>query len=167
MKGTEEEKMNSIEEYHIRTRRLQLSGNIDPIFGFTSPYVTISHDQVPLEIADNNGSTVHTTGCDAVYDAIGKDSDVKRFCTLNLFGSMWNREDRLYTPKPHLVFEASGFRHGSEWQDREEAALWDDRVVVSFQENAWVDAETHMYGLEEVSGNFIQDFGLNSYTDKN
>ena len=64
---------------------------------------------MPLELADSNGSTVHTTGDCAVYDAIGKDSDIKRFCTLNLFGAMMYREDGLNVPKPHIVFEASGF----------------------------------------------------------
>ena len=106
MKGTEEEKMASIEEYHLRTRCLQLSGNNDPVYGLISPYYAISHDQVPLELADSTGLTVHTTGCPYVYDAIGKDSDVKRFCTLNLFGAMWNREDGLNIPMPHLVLKA-------------------------------------------------------------
>ena len=143
--------MNSIEEYHLETRCLQLSGTKDPVYGFTSPFYVFSHDQVPLELADSNGHTVHTTGDFGVYDAIGKDSDIKRVCTLNLFGAMIYREDRLNVPMPHLVFHASGFRKGSEWQDKDEVALWDKRVVVSFQENAWVDAQTHMYGLEEVN----------------
>ena len=155
MKGTEEEKMASIEEYHLRTRCLQLSGNNDPVYGLISPYYAISHDQVPLELADSNGSTVHTKGCPYVYDAIGKDSDVKRFCTLNLFGAMWNREDGLNIPMPHLVFEGA-FCPGSEWHDQEEVSLWDDRVVVLFQKNAWVDAATHMFGLKMVCSCFIQ-----------
>ena len=85
-----------------------------------------------------------------LVSAIGKDGDVKRFCTLNLFGAMWNREDGLNIPNPHLVFEASCFKNSSEWHDQEEVSLWDTRVVVSFQENAWVDAQTHMFGLKEV-----------------
>jgi len=151
MIGTEEEKMASIKEYHLRTRCLQLSGNKDPVYGLTSPYYAISHDQVPLELADSNGSTMNTTGCPYVYDAIGKDSDVKRFCTLSLFEAMRNREDGLNIPMPHLVFEGA-FRPGSEWHDQEEVSLWDDRVVVSFQPNAWVDAPTHMFGLKMVLG---------------
>ena len=150
MKGTEKEKMDNVEGFHLRTRCLQLSASTDPTYGLTSPYYVFSHDQVPLELADTNGLTVHMTGDVCVYDAIGKDSDVKRFCTLNLFGAMWNREDGLNIPKPHLVFEASCFKKGSEWHDQEEVSLWDTRVVVSFQENAWVDAQTHMFGLKEV-----------------
>ena len=64
--------MNSIEEYHLETRCLQLSGTKDPVYGFTSPFYVFSHDQVPLELADSNGHTVHTTGDFDVYDAIGK-----------------------------------------------------------------------------------------------
>ena len=61
------------------------------------------------------------------------------------------RLDGRNIPKPHIVFQASGFRKGSEWHDQDEVALWDTRVVVSFQENAWVDAQTHMFGLQEVN----------------
>ena len=121
--------------------------------GLTSPYYVISHDQVPLKIADSNGVTVHTTGCDEVYDAIGKDADIT-FCTLNLYGSMWNREDGLNIPMPNLVFEGD-FCPGSEWHDQEEKLLWDPRVVLLFQPNAWVDAQTHMFGLKMIDCCFI------------
>ena len=80
--------MTSIEEYHLQTSCLQLSGNKDPVYCLISPYYVISHDQVPLELADSNGFTVHTTGCLYMYDAIRNDSDVKRFCTLNMFGAI-------------------------------------------------------------------------------
>ena len=151
MKGTEIERMDTIETFHLQIRALQLSGTKHPVYGFTSPYYVISHDQVPLELAVSNSKTVHDTGCDCVYDAVGKDSDTKRFCTLNLFGAMLHKRSGLNIPPPHLVFAASGFREGANWHDAAERAMWDPRVVVSFQENAWVDAETHMYGLKEVS----------------
>ena len=68
---------------------------------------------------------------------------------------MWayveQREDGLNIPKPHVVFAASGFKAGSDWHDQEEVSLWDKRVAVSFQENAWVDSETHMFWMDEVS----------------
>ena len=37
-----------------------------------------------------------------------------------------------------------------------ERELWDKRVDVSFQENAWVDAETNLYGLSKAKRIFNQ-----------
>lgn len=55
-------------------------------------------------------------------------------------------------PKPHVVFKAAKFQTADEWYYQEEASKWDSHVVASFQENAWVDAQTHMYGLQAVLG---------------
>lgn len=98
---------------------------------------------------DRNGRTIDDKGSIEVYDAVGNDSDTKRFCTLNLFGGMMLRGDMANQVKPHLVFSASKFRAGEDW-DEEERLQWDPGVIVSFQENAWVDAQTHKYGLEKI-----------------
>lgn len=156
VKGTSEIKMNDIANFHISMRALQLSSTRDPTFGFTSPYYVFSHDQVPIELADGKGKSVHDTGDDMVYDGFGKETDVKRFCTLNLFGAMDYRDDGLNIPKPHVVFNGT-FKPGSEWHDEEEREQWDKRVYVSFQENAWVDARTHILGLKAVLGGDINE----------
>ncbi len=151
MKASSDEMMSAIADFHIKTRVLQLSSIHDTNFGFTSPENVFSHDQVPLELSDSGGKSVHMKGDYHVYDSVGKGSDTKRFCTLNLFGAMQHREDGKNVPKPHLVFQGKS-QPGCDWHDKEEVALWDSRVVVSFQENAWVDGETHRYGLKEVLG---------------
>ena len=151
MQASSEDMMSAIADFHVKTRVLQLSSIHDPQFGLTSKYNVYSHDQVPIGLADSNGTTVHDKGDYHVYDAVGKDTDTKRFCTLNLFGAMQYREDGLNIPKPHLVFQGK-FQPGKDWHDQEEVSQWDSRVVVSFQENAWVDGRTHRYGLKEVLG---------------
>jgi len=91
-------------------------------------------------------------GGDEVYDANMKNGDVKRFCTLNLFGSMELDPLLDLIPIPHLVFRASKTQIANEWFDQEERAQWDTRVLVSFHPNAWVDAETHKIRLKGVLG---------------
>ena len=49
--------------------------------------------------------------------------------------------------KAHLIFQASTFKEG---KNKDEVAKWDPRVIVSFQENAWVDARTHIHGLKKI-----------------
>jgi hypothetical protein len=146
-----EDQMRNIAEYHISLRALQLSQIRHPVFGFTDPCHVMSRDEVPIELTNRQGTTVHATGDECVYDAVGKDSDTKRFCTLNLFGAMAYRADGLNIPRPHLVFKGA-FKPGSEWHDEDERKQWDPRVVVSFQENGWVDAKTDKLGLKEVLG---------------
>ena len=57
--------------------------------------------------------------------------------------------------RPHLVFKASKFVRGEDWSQKDEnwsfeRDLWDKRVDVSFQSNAWVDTETNLYGLAKA-----------------
>ena len=149
-KGTLPQRMEAVTAYHLRLRALQLSQINDPTYGVTSKYNVFTHDQVPIELCDCNDSTIDTTGAVEVYDAIGKDLDTKRFCTLNLYGAMELRDNRLNLPKPHLVFQATKFQTADDWHDQDERAEWDDRVVVSFQQNAWVDTRTHVHAMKEV-----------------
>ena len=60
------------------------------------------------------------------------------------------RQDNANHLKPHLVFKASKFQSGEDWHDEEERQQWDPRCVISFQENAWVDAETHIHAMNKV-----------------
>ena len=64
-------------------------------------------------------------------------------------------EDGYNMIKPHLVFKASNFVRGEDWSQKDingtlERDLWDSRVDVSFQSNAWVDVETNLYGLSKA-----------------
>ena len=168
-KGVTPVLMEKIREYHIATRAFQLSENNDSVYGFTSPPFVFSHDQVPIELADKNETTIDNLGIDEVYDSTGKDEDRKRFCTLNLFGGMDYGEDYLGNaipiPKPHLVFKGK-YQSGDDWHDKSEIEEWDSRVVVSFQENAWVDAKTHRLGLDKVLGPIDAHLSLNDHEMK-
>jgi hypothetical protein len=46
----------------------------------------------------------------------------------------------------------SSFQTADDWHDQEKASKWDKRVVVTFQDKAWVDSCTHFCGLWEVLG---------------
>ena len=138
-------------EFHTDCRAFQLSAMNDTSYGLTSPEYVYSHDQVPLELADSNKKTLDVRGVDEVYNAVSSDADMKRFCTLNLFVPMKTRDDGKNVSVPHLVFRGT-FQDRKDWHDKEEQELWDDRVAVSFHPNAWVDAQTHMIGLEKVLG---------------
>ena len=74
-------------------------------------------------------------------------NDKKQFCTLNLTVPMELREDRKNFPKVHIVFKSSNFQTADDWNNQEERNGWYTRVVVSFQENVWVDTPTHLHGL--------------------
>ena len=103
-------------------------------------------------MANSNEITIDTTGVDEVYHSVSNDSDKKRFGTLNLTVTMKLCPDGKSNLKPHIVFKASKFQPADEWHDREEHQQWDPRVVISFQTDAWVDAETHRYALTEAVG---------------
>ena len=46
------------------------------------------------------------------------------------------RPDKFNLTKAHLVFQASTFKAGKDWLDKDEVSKWDKRVIFSFQENA-------------------------------
>ena len=50
-------------------------------------------------------------------------------------------EDLSNLPKPGVIFIATKFIIADDWNDP--PALWDDGVLVSFQENSWVDSTTY------------------------
>ena len=113
-----------------------------------------SHEQVPIALCPSHLKTIENKGIEEVNDCANNttDKDAYQFCTLNLAVPMKLRPDKLNLTKAHLVFQASGFREGKDWGDKDaELSQWDpSRVIVSFQENAWVDARTHIYGLEQM-----------------
>ena len=110
----------------------------------------MTHDQVPIELCDKNGNTIDDKGAIKIYDAVGKEGDKKRFCTLNLYGCMELRDDLANLPRVHVVFNASMFQTADDWHNQDERKEWDPRCLVSFQENAWVDAKTHIHAMDEI-----------------
>lgn len=135
--------------FHLETRAFQMSKVNDQVWGIAPPEYVFNKDQVPIALSPTYASTVDSVGADCVYDAVGNENDFRRFCTLDLVIPMKVTDDLSNLPKPGVVFSASKFMTAEEWHDQEEAAEWDDRVVVSFQDNAWVDSETHQHHLRE------------------
>ena len=153
----------------------------EPDYGFTSPYYVFSHDQVrpqrllcfvcdathvltrhpqlifpydfvSLNVVNASEHTIETTGIDKLCDSVMKPNDEKRFFTVNFIVPMELGEDQKNFPKAHIVFKASNYHTADDWHYQEERNGWDPRVVVSFQENMWVDTPTHLHGLAEVMG---------------
>ena len=107
---------------------------------------------MPLIVSKASEHTIETTGIDKVYNSVMNPNDKKRFCTLKFIVTMEMHEYRKNYPKAHIVFKASNFQTADYWKDQEEHNGWDTRVVVSFQDNLWVDTPTHLHVLAEVMG---------------
>ena len=114
-----------------------------------------NRDQVPMALAGSYASSIDDKNKDIIQDTTYDSSDVKRFCTLNLTTPTKVEDDLSKLVRPHLVFRATRFVRGEDQNQKNEddsleRELWDKRVVVSFQENAWVDAQTILYGLPKA-----------------
>jgi len=77
-----------IQDFHMPIRSLQLSVINDSKYGLSSPEFVYLHGQVPIKLADSNQKTVKTTGAKENYDGVNNNAEIKRFCTLNLYGPM-------------------------------------------------------------------------------
>ena len=86
-----------------------------------------------------------------IYDCTSTDKDTHRFCTLNLAGPMKLKDGQSKLIKMRIVFQATSFKEEKDWGENDEVAKWGPRVIVSFQENYWVDAKSHVYGLKMSS----------------
>jgi hypothetical protein len=147
----------TIRQFHLETRACQLSvpAPLDSIYGIAPKYAVYNRDQVPIALCASYARTVDHTGAAVVLNSVDKDD--KRFCTLNPMIPMEVLPDFSNLPKPHIVFQGV-FKGGDAWHDANEHAQWDPRVVVSFQEYAWVDARTNLYGLEHTMKPINDDF---------
>lgn len=113
----------------------------DPVWGIAPPECVYNRDQVPIALCANTEKTVDDKGREVVVDSLTKESDAKRFATLDLTIAMEPKEDLSNVPKPHTIFRGKT-QKGSNWADKDEIEQWDNGVVVSFQENAWIDQTT-------------------------
>jgi hypothetical protein len=142
-----------IKKFHLRARLLQMKALNDPTFGFCNEKYVYNRDEVPIELLSDNKRTLDEKGADVVWTALGSETDSKRFCTLNLMVPMKVDIDEAgeikNLPLPHVVFKATNFCDGNDW-DAEEVKLWHPNVIVSFQKNAWVDTETNLFFTEKV-----------------
>ena len=119
------------------------------------PCHVYNRDQVPMALASSYATTIDDTNKDVIWDSTFDASDTKRFCTLNLTIPMEVSDDRSNLIRPHLVFKATKYYRGEDWTVKNDTGiyerdLWEKRVDVSFQSNAWVDAQTNLYGLSKA-----------------
>jgi hypothetical protein len=148
--------VDTIADWHVATRAHQADAKTDSMWGRTPPTGVFNHDQVPIALASDHSRTIDTVGKEVIFDSTTNDSETKRFCSLNLFIPMELLPDLSNLPKPHLVFKATEFCEGKDWVGKRDSPgqqlerdLWSKDVIVSFQENAWVDARTTIYSLQE------------------
>jgi hypothetical protein len=142
--------IKTVQGFHLETRVFQLSFDgppPDPVYGIASPEAVFNRNQVPIALCPSYARTVDKTGNPVILNSL--DFDNKHFCTLNLFVPMKVCPDLKNVPKPHLVFRAAT-KGGEDWADADEREQWHPDVVVSFQDNAWVDAQTNIYSLQKV-----------------
>ena len=114
--------------------------------------IIFTYDQVPLNFTNVNEHTIENLGIDKVYDPVMNPNAEKRFCIITLTVPLELREERKNFPQAHIVFKNYNFHTADDWHDQEERNRWDPRVVLSFQENEWVDTSAHLHGLDEVMG---------------
>ena len=87
-------------------------------------------DQTPMPFEIGTDSTYSETGARTVWvKSLGSGLD-KRQATVQLTG----HADGIPHPRPMIVFHGKGLRITTKEQQQ-----WDKRLVVNFQENAWVD----------------------------
>ena len=144
-----EETIAAITGFFLETRVLQrrLSG--------VTPNMVFNRDQVPIALAASHSTTIDDVNRDVIQDATSGSDDTKRFCSLNLTITMKVEEDLSNLVRPHLVFKATKFIKGEDQHQKDkngklERDQQDKRVDVSFQQNAWVDSETNLYGLSKA-----------------
>ena len=121
----------------------------DPEYGIAPPANVYNLDQVPINLAESCSRTINQKGAKEVYDGCSKGVDIKRLCTLNLMIPMQVSADLSNIPKPHIIFSASAYKVGDDWavSEREQ---WPSNVIVSFQENAWVERRGFKYGVYKL-----------------
>lgn len=109
---------------------------VDPINCCISDCLLSDSDQVPLMLCTSHACTVDEKGNSLICSHL--DTNLKRFCTLDLIIPVLLPEDLPDLPESLLIFRRS-FNGGEEWRDQAEAERWDKQVHVCFQPEAWMD----------------------------
>ena len=135
--------------FHLETKTSQISKINDPVWGVAPPVCVFNKDQVPIDISSAYATTVDNTGEEYDYDAVGNENDFCKLYTLDLVIPMDVEEDLSNLPNPGVVFIATNFMIEDDRHDQEDADLWYDCVLVSFQENAWVEITTYQHHIKE------------------
>ena len=78
--------------------------------------MVFNRDQVPIELSSSTCRTIDELGNSIIWDGVGNESDDKRFFTLNLWIPMNPCEDGKNNVKPVIVFRASKFTPGDEYE---------------------------------------------------
>ena len=116
--------------FHLETRTFKISKINDPVWGVAPSLCVFNKDQVLIALLPTYVSNVDNTGEEYVCNAVENENDFCRLCTLDLVIPMDVEEDLSNLPNPGVVFIAKTFMTADDWHDQEEAALWDDRVLL-------------------------------------
>ena len=117
-------------------KRFQSQPHINPVYGHYAPCDVFNFDQIPLPfVCDGDSRTVDDKGCERVWCRQPGSGLEKRQATAHI---TMCADDDAQQPKPIIIFRGKG----SYIMNSAEAAKWDTRVTVLFQECAWVDAAT-------------------------
>jgi hypothetical protein len=156
--------VDTIHTFHLEMHVFEMVGGPntwqDKEYGLVAPIATFQCDHVPIALCASFAWSINEKEVNMVWNSV--DLDDKCFCTLNLMIPMEVEDDLSNLPKPHLVFKGSQKR-GEDWADASECEAWHKGVHVSFQEKAWVDAKTNLYGLCKFKEDiipFLEQHGL-------
>ena len=138
----------SIQQFHRYIRQAaitndkQLAGKQTGVVGPWELSDIANMDQTPLEFCFNTkGATYATTGDKTIWTRTTGSGHDKRQCTVQLT-VFADGEPRL---KPLLIFKGTGKRI-----PEKETKLYDSRVVVKFQDNAWCDEEIMIFWIRKM-----------------
>ena len=148
-KASIEESVATITNFHLNTRAFQISKFDDPVYGFTSLEATFNRDEVPLALADKNEYTIDNKGLSEILDTTGGEKDCYRSASLCITVPGKIDVDGSNFPKWMIIFRGS-FCDGDDWWSEDERKEWHPDVVVSFQENAWMDTASNSIWIKNV-----------------
>ena len=138
------DKKEQIQEFHKFIRRNAVRGagkkQRATRLGKWKNETVANMDQTPLPFSFGGGKTYARRGSKTVWVKAGQSGQDKRQCTvqLTIFA------DGVPRVKPMIIFRGKGNIK------EEEKQLWDDRVHVAFQENAWCDEGMMIEWIERL-----------------
>lgn len=148
MQPRSENLRTSVPQFHRYIRQAaitndkQLAGKQTGVVGPWELSDLANMDQTPLEFCFNTkGVTYTTSGDKTIWTRTTGSGHDKRQCTVQLT-VFADGEPKL---KPLLIFKGTGKRI-----PEKETKLYDSRVVVKFQDNAWCDEEIMIFWIRKM-----------------
>lgn len=146
--------VDDIKRFHLFIRKMIGNENISEPSkeGYAGKYKLSNignFDQTPLAFDFLGGKTVNEKGSKTVWLKSSDSGLDKRQCTVQL--TIWADGNGLRT-KPLVIFAGKGTKINR----GPEVKLWDKRVKVMFQDNAWVDETITLRYFKECLGSWSE-----------